>query len=147
MNEMSPTAEQWQGLYEAAAAFKKAECWNYFENVHVFGVENPLNGDIGYCCIMGNGGELYGLAVYFGLETLLGMLSGEEDIDPMFSQHCLMLLFDSRDELYPSELKQIKELGLKFRGANAWPTFRLYEPGFVPWPIQNEGDLTFLSMP
>lgn len=149
MNQLSSTSEQWIDLYETAAAFKKAECWSYFTNGHIFGVENPLNGEIGYCCIMGNGGELYGLAVYLGtegLEALIGMMSGELKIDPMFSHHCLMLSFDSRDELYPAERKQIKELGLKFRGAYAWPTFRLYEPGFLPWPIQNGGDVQFLRL-
>ncbi|MEC0228201.1 DUF7309 domain-containing protein [Paenibacillus alba] len=149
MNQLKATSEQWKGLYEAAAAFKKAECWRYVTNSHIFGVENPFNKEIGYCCILGNGGEMYGLAVYLGtesLETLLSMLNGTQEIDPMFSQHCLMLSFDSRTELYPAELKQIKKLGLKFRGANAWPTFRLYEPGFFPWPIQNEEEVLFLSL-
>ncbi|MGO4500760.1 hypothetical protein AB4114_33355 [Paenibacillus sp. 2RAB27] len=149
MYQLNTKLEQWQTLYDAAAAFKKAECWSYFTNAHIFGVENPVNGEIGYCCIMGNGGELYGLAVYLGtegLETLFKMMDGETDIDLMYSQYCLMLSFDSRTELYPDELKQIKELGLKFRGANAWPTFRFYEPGFVPWPIQNEEQVQFLSL-
>ncbi|OPH46929.1 hypothetical protein BC351_13470 [Paenibacillus ferrarius] len=149
MNQLNATSEQWKSLYEAAAAFKQAECWRYATNSHVFGVENPFNKEIGYCCILGNGGEMYGLAVYLGtesLETLLSMLNRTQETDPMFSQHCLMLSFESRTELYPAELKQIKELGLKFRGANAWPTFRLYEPGFVPWPMQNEEEVQFLSL-
>jgi hypothetical protein len=147
--QMNATMEQWQDLYEAAAAFKRAECWDRLTNGHIFGVENPMNKEIGYCCVLGNGGEMYGLAVYLGtkgLETLVGMLSGELDNDPMFTQHCLMLSFDNRNELYPNELKQIKELGLKFRGAKAWPTFRLYEPGFLPWPVQTQEQVLFLTM-
>ncbi|MGG1551885.1 DUF7309 domain-containing protein [Paenibacillus ferrarius] len=149
MSRTDTALKTWEDLYEAAAAFKKAECWKYFSNSHIFGVENPRTGEIGYCCILGNGGEMYGLAVYLGpegLETIISMLTDEKDEDPMFSQHCLMLSFDSRAELYPAELRQIKELGLKFRGAHAWPTFRLYEPGYVPWPIWREEDALFLTV-
>ncbi|NOV01439.1 DUF7309 domain-containing protein [Paenibacillus planticolens] len=141
--------EQWTNLYEAAAAFKRAACWEHLSNGHIFGVQNPLNGEIGYCCVMGGGGDLYGLAVYLGtegLETLMSMFEGDSNQDPMFTQHCLMLSFDNRTELLPAEYKQIKELGLKFRGANAWPTFRLYEPGFLPWPIENQEHVLFLTL-
>ncbi|MBB3111476.1 hypothetical protein FHS18_003544 [Paenibacillus phyllosphaerae] len=145
---MKPSIEQWQALYEAAAAFKRAQCWNYLSNSHVVGVKNPWTGEIGYCCVMGGGGELYGMAVYLGSEgysILTDMLAGVGS-DPMFAQHCLMLSFDSRDELHPDEYKRIKELGLKFRGAQAWPTFRLYEPGFMPWPIETTEQARYLTL-
>lgn len=134
-------------LYDAAAAFKELKCWNWLSNCHIFGVRNPENGEIGYCTVMGNGGEMYGMAVYLGtagLETVLSLLRGEATKDLMFTQHCLMLSFDSRDELYPEEYAQIKALGLSFRGRASWPTFRLYEPGFAPWPVWEEGQARFL---
>ncbi|NOU92199.1 hypothetical protein GC093_02970 [Paenibacillus sp. LMG 31456] len=146
---MIPSVEQWKDLYAAAAEFKQVRCWEWLSNGHIFGVENPANGEIGYCCVMGNGGELYGLAVYLGtagLETFVGMLTGELDEDPLYTQHCLMLSFDDRNELQSQELKQIKELGLSFRGAKSWPTFREYKPGFVPWPIENQEQVAFLTL-
>ncbi|MFD0681078.1 MULTISPECIES: DUF7309 domain-containing protein [unclassified Paenibacillus] len=146
---MIPSIEQWKQLYEAAAEFKRVGCWEWLSNGHIFGVENPVDGEIGYCCVMGNGGEMFGLAVYLGtagLETFVGMLTGELDEDPLYSQHCLMLSFDDRKELHPHELKQIKELGLSFRGAKSWPTFREYEPGFVPWPIKSQEQVVFLTL-
>ncbi|MEI7025929.1 DUF7309 domain-containing protein [Paenibacillus sp. y28] len=146
---MNAKTEQWQQLYEAAAAFKKKKCWDWMSNGHIFGVQNPATGETGYCCILGNGGEMYGLAVYIGsggLQTLLDMMMGQLEGDPLFSQHCYMISFDSRAELHPAELKQIKSLGLTFRGAYAWPTFRLYEPGFMPWPIKAEEQVLFLTL-
>ncbi|TXK80021.1 DUF6930 domain-containing protein [Paenibacillus sp. N3.4] len=146
---MKPTIEQWQELYKAAGAFKQAKCWEWLSNSHIFGVENPDSKEIGYCCVMGNGGELYGLAIYLGskgLKGLIDMLTGEMEEGSVYTQYCLMLSFDNRDELHPSELKQIKELGLKFRGAKAWPTFRLYEPGFYPWPIHTQDQVLFLTI-
>jgi len=144
-----PAIEQWKSLYEAAASFKETRCWEWMTSGHIFGVQNPQTGEIGYCSILGNGGEVLGLAVYLGAEGLNAMLelfSGESEEDPAYTQHSLLLSFDSRDELYPQELKQIKELGLKFRGANAWPTFRLYEPGFVPWPALTAEHVEFLTV-
>jgi hypothetical protein len=146
---MQPTQEQWGGLFEAAAKFKQLQSWKWMTNSHVFGVENPENGEVGYCCVLGNGGEMYGLAVYLGaegLETLVGMMTGDIEEDIEFSQHCYMLSFDNRDELSPQEYKLIKQLGYKFRGAHSWPTFRLYEPGFVPWPIDQQEQVNFLTI-
>jgi hypothetical protein len=40
--------------------------------------------------------------------------------------------FEDRTYLKKEDLQQIKVMGLKFRGANAYPLFRNYAPGFVP---------------
>ncbi len=145
---MNPTLEQWKALYEEAISFKQSKCWEWMTNGHMFGVQNPESGEIGYCSILGNGGEVFGLSVYMGtkgLHSIMSMFAGELDEDPRFTQDALLLSFDSRDELYPRELKLIKELGLKFRGAHAWPTFRVYEPGFVPWPDLTQEQAVFFA--
>lgn len=145
---MNPTIEQWKALYEEAISFKQSKCWEWMTNAHMFGVQNPESGEVGYCSILGNGGEVFGLSVYMGtkgLNSIMRMFSGESDEDPRFAQDALLLSFDNRDELYPRELKQIKELGLKFRGAHAWPTLRVYEPGFVPWPVLTQEQAVFFT--
>jgi hypothetical protein len=145
---MKASNQQWSNLYEMAIAFKKAEVWNWMDNIHLIGVKHPDFNQVGYCCIMGGGGEMYGVAVYLGadgLKTVIDMLNGQLKEDPLYAQHCLMLSFDDREDLHPQERAQIKELGLKFRGRQAWPTFRLYEPGFYPWPIQKASDVDFLT--
>ncbi|WP_127580132.1 DUF7309 domain-containing protein [Paenibacillus koleovorans] len=146
---MKPTTEQWSKLYVTAATFKQAGCWDWMENIHLFGVQDPDSDRVGYCCIMGNGGELYGLAVYIGtagLKVVSDMLLGRSETDSMFSQHCLMLAFEDREDLMTQERAQIKELGLKFRGRQAWPTFRLNEPGYYPWPLMTTNDVNFLTV-
>ncbi|MBY9081828.1 hypothetical protein KIH86_28425 [Paenibacillus sp. HN-1] len=136
-------------MYEAAAKFKALKCWNWLSNGHIFGVQNPDNGEIGYCCVMGQGGEMFGMAIYpgtEGLDEVFALMNGELKEDPLYAQHCLLLSFDARDELYPDEYKQIKALGLSFRGRTAWPTFRLYEPGFAPWPVTSEEQIRFFTL-
>jgi hypothetical protein len=138
----------WLNLYQAADQFKKLEPWVWLTNVHLFGVRSPRDHRIGYCCVMGSGKEMYGLAVYLGtegLQTVLEMLNGEFTDDPLFAQHCYMLSFGSRDELYPEEYERLNELGLSYQGKTAWPSFRLYEPGYVPWPLTQRDDMVFLT--
>ncbi|MDA8228091.1 MAG: hypothetical protein M0T74_10425 [Desulfitobacterium hafniense] len=139
-----PTHEEWKALFEAAEAFKSAACWEWMYDDDIFGIANPETGEVAYCCIMGNAGEHFGIAGYLGaegLDGLLGLLSGEldpEDFDNMFSHKCLMCSYENRAELAAEDLKNIKDLGLKFRGRNEWPLFRSYEPGKVPWFLSSE---------
>ncbi|HEC99226.1 MAG TPA: hypothetical protein ENN18_02430 [Proteobacteria bacterium] len=84
------------------------------------------------------------MAVYLGSEGLDGYLkvqSGEiavDDPDAMHIQKCLMASFEDRDYLEKEELQTIKKLGLKFRGRHAWPQFRSYLPGYVPWYLEKD---------
>ncbi len=138
-------------LYEAAEKFKKLSCWNWMCDEALFGVQNPETGDIGWCCVLGNLGQVYGLVVYLGEEGLRGYIrlqSGEIGIykpDIPHLQKCLMLSFDDREQLDKEDLRIIKQLGLKFRGCNAWPVFRNYEPGYLPWFITSD-DARFLTI-
>jgi len=146
---MQPTREQWIALYEASITFKKQASWEWMTNGHIFGIENPLNGDIGYISILGNGGEAFGLSVYLGTAgaaVLMDMLNGEVEEDPLFIQHCLLMALNDREDLYPEERKKIKELGLTFRGKNAWPAFLHYEPGYVPSPELTAEQADFLTL-
>ncbi|MDU2243247.1 MAG: hypothetical protein E7E23_22015 [Paenibacillus sp.] len=145
---MEPTNQDWLELYEAAGEFKKLKPWEWLSNVHLFGVRSPRDHLTGYCCVMGSGKEVFGLAVYLGtegLQTVLDLLNGEFTGDPLFAQHCYMLSFGSRDELYPEEYERVKELDLSLNGKNAWPSFRLYEPGYVPWPLSDREDVAFFT--
>ena len=117
----------------------------------LFGVENPYNGEIGYCCVLGNMGEVFGLAVYLGTEGLGGYLeiqSGEiepNDTDIIHIQKCLIVTFEDRKLLSEPDLQIIRELGLRFRGRRAWPFFRNYEPGHPPWYLQAD-EVKYLTL-
>lgn len=102
------------------------------------------NDEIGYCCVLGNAGECFGLAVYLGSEGLEGYLkmqSGEINTystDMLHLQKCLMVSFDDSEFLQKEDLDLIKALGLKFKGRNSWPMFRNYQPGYYPWVLTLE---------
>jgi hypothetical protein len=141
IDQTSPAQSEWAALYQAADAFKALAPWTWMYDSDLFGVQNPEDGQIGYCCVMGILGEHFALGVYLGTAGLAGYLrlqSGELGMNPdplavMFAQQCLMASFEDRAYLEKRDLSIIKDLGLKYRGRNAWPQFRSYEPGYLPW--------------
>ena len=146
MSERDISLRDWAALYEAAIEFKNLRCWEWINDSDLFGVENPETGEIGYCCVLGQLGEVLALNVYPGSEGLesywrlhdasSAAMEQEEDLDNralIGSQMCLMASFEERSELDQKDLRIIRALGMKFRGKNQWPMFRSYQPGFVPW--------------
>ena len=144
MSGGSPSIQGWRDLYGAAMEFKKIACWNWMWDSDVFGVQDPVSGEVGYCCIMGRAGEHFALAVFLGSEGLEGYLkirSEETSLFPMdviLLQKCLMASFEDRRFLQKRDLQVIKTLGLKFRGRKSWPLFRSYLPGYHPWYLNSE---------
>jgi hypothetical protein len=137
--ESPPTLQEWQVLFQAANVFYQLAPWDWMWDSETFGVQDPETGEIGYGCIMGRLGEHFALAVYEGSEGLAGLSQMREGgpegdpIDILMLQKCLMASFEDRSLLQKRDLDQIKALGLKFRGRNAWPQFRSYLPGYEPW--------------
>ena len=144
MNDRPPSIQEWRDLHDAAIEFKKIECWNWMWDTDLFGVQNPVTGEIGYCCVMGGAGEHFALAVYLGSEGLNGYLklqSGESypSLEDMLNlQKLLMASFEDREYLQKEDFQLIKKFGLKFSGPNSWPLFRSYRPGYYPWYLTGE---------
>ena len=141
----------WKNLYDAATAFEDIACWEWMSDSDVFGVQNPDNGEIGYCCVLGQLGEVLGLVVYVGTEGLeqhRKIQSGKIHAgspEMLYAQNCLTAWFGERRELDRPDLQVIKELGLKFRGKNSWPQFRRIQPGYLPWYL-TESEAKYLTL-
>ncbi len=151
MNIPSCSLPVWKDLYDASIAFRETACWEWMSDSDIFGVQNPETGEVSYCCVLGQLGEVFGLAVYLGsegLEQYRKVQSGKVDArspDFAYSQNCLTAWFGDRNDLDQADLKVVKELGLKFRGSNAWPQFRSLQPGYLPWYL-TEGEAKYLAL-
>jgi uncharacterized protein YecA (UPF0149 family) len=150
---MKPTTfsiEEWKALYQAAKEFGEIKPWKWMRETDIFGVQNPLTGEVGYCCVMGELGEVLAMSVYLGtggLQGYINIIEGlvePDDPDSMFVQDCFMVSFEDRDGLEKEDMALIKKTGLKFSGKRAWPLFRRYEPGFFPSPVAGE-DVKYLT--
>ena len=142
--EKKPTTNEWQLLYKAAEAFKQVKPWKWLFDQDLICVQNPENGETGYCSIMGRGGEHYALGVFLGdsgLAKFLALAADNGEIpqhEIVHYQDCIMGSFDDREFVGKRDMEVIKSLGLKFRGSNEWPVFRRFEPGYFPWEITDE---------
>ncbi|HMK49131.1 MAG TPA: hypothetical protein VK435_03695 [Thermodesulfovibrionales bacterium] len=151
MRDLQPSLKEWKALYDAAVAFKRERPWEWVSETEVFGVANPKTGEVGYCCIMGELGEMLAMAVYEGTEGLQGYLKIRKgqikpgNPDALYVQKCLMLSFEGKKMLQEDELEIIDELGLVFRGRDAWPVFRSYKPGYFPWFL-NRDEVLFMTV-
>ncbi len=133
-------------LYAAADQFKEMAPWQWMYDSDLFAVQNPADGIVGYCSVMGAAGEHFALGVYVGTAGLNSFYAVAEkaemgqmdDFDTAFSQYCLMASFEDRNTLAPEDRAVIKKLGLQYRGAHNWPQFRSYRPGYFPWFITPE---------
>jgi hypothetical protein len=147
----TPSAEEWRSLYKAAIEFRDLKPWTWMSEMDLFGIQNPHDEEMGYCCVLGELGEVFALAVYLGSEGLAGYLrmqSGEvdaDDPDVLHLQKCLMASFENREDLEQADLRTIKRLGFKFRGRGAWPQFRSFLPGYLPWYLTS-GEAKFLTV-
>jgi hypothetical protein len=72
MLEPSPTLSHWKNLYDQALQFKQLACWTWITEDRIFGIQNPKTDEIGYCCVIGGLGEVFGLIIYQGTEGLKG---------------------------------------------------------------------------
>lgn len=137
MQDPQPSLQEWHALYRAVIDFWQIQPWNWVNDTDVFGVKNPENDEIGYCCIVGALGEFVGVVVYLGTEGLESYLktqmSESPEEDAFGTVKCLVASFEDRKFLQKPDHELIKKLGLKFRGAKSWPLFRVYKPGYYPW--------------
>jgi hypothetical protein len=150
MNENSPTIEEWHGLYEAALRVKELAPWEWMAEDDLFGVQDPETDELGFVSVMGALGEHYSVAVYLGPRALYDFLVIEEAGDMVPAESILevpqlQVSFEDRNILRDQDRQIIKQLGLKFRGRNAWPMFRSYRPGFFPWYLEAD-EIRFLAV-
>lgn len=149
MAEDKPTLEEWRKLYQAAIRVKELAPWEWMEEADIFGVQHPETDELGFVSIMGTLGEHYAVALYLGPDGLYGFWDLEQagpfvSAEQVLEVPQLQASFEDRDVLHKQDRAMIKELGLKFRGRQAWPMFRSYRPGFFPWFL-NAAEARFLT--
>jgi hypothetical protein len=82
----------------------------------LFGVQNPVTGEIGYCCVMGGAGEHFSLTVFLdseGLDGYLKIQSGEfySSLEDMLNlQKCLTASFEDKKFLQKEDFQVIKKV-------------------------------------
>ena len=148
MPEPDPTPTEWRQLYAAAAQIMRIAPWQWMMEDQLFGVQNPDTGEIGFVSVMGHLGEHLAVAVYRGPRALYDFLVLHDNpaMAPtsVIEMEQLQVAFGDRDQLTDRDRRLIKELGLKFRGRQAWPYFRSHRHGHWPWYLE-AAEVRFLA--
>ena len=151
ISNKNPTKEDWENLYHSAICFKENRPWMWMQNGDLFAVENPFGGETGYCSVLGNGGQEFGLLLFLGAkgyntyQRLIMDESATMSLESSLNTCALSLLFVARNELEEPDINVIRSLGLSFRGKNAWPLFRSQRTGYLPWYLEKEEALFLTS--
>lgn len=141
MTESGPALNEWYKLYHATIRIKEIAPWEWMTETDIFGVQDPETDEIGFVSVMGALGEHLALAAYLGAEGLYSFWAFAEIADDappeaLLGIPHLQTSFEDRGELSTKDRALIKELGLRFRGRQAWPMFRSYRPGYLPWYLE-----------
>ncbi len=141
MPDLDPTPAEWRQLYAAATEIMRTAPWQWMTEDRLFGVQNPETGEIGFVSVMGHLGEHLAVAVYRGPRALYDFMALHYSPDSakperIIEMEQLQAVFADRDELTDRDRRLIKELGLKFRGRQAWPYFRSHRHGHWPWYLE-----------
>ncbi|RIV20242.1 hypothetical protein D2Q93_11735 [Alicyclobacillaceae bacterium I2511] len=151
-----PTLNEWKHLYAAAIAFRDLAPWHWMFEDQLFAVVDSDSGEVGYCSVLGSGGEFLALGVYRGEKGLLSYqrisrqdvdgsgLGSAEDPDVFLGQKALMASFEGSRNVDKRDREIFQSLGLRFRGKQSWPVVRSYEPGYMPWFL-NARECRFLT--
>ena len=124
-------------LFDLSTQVKDLKPWRWMEETDLIGIENPETGEIGFISVMGSLGEHEAIALYLGAEGLYEFIDLHTDdsstAQRVLENRHLQAAFSERKFLEKQDRDLIKQLGLKFSGRRAWPMFRSYRPGYVPW--------------
>ena len=130
-------------LYDLAYAFRKTKIWKHVYGEDLFAIR--LGDEIGYCCILGNGGMCTALTVYVGaagFSSFRDMLDRDHNgADGYMLQDCIQCSLEGRDQFTKEELEEVKAYcaaaGINFRAP--LPKFLRFYPGCLPWRVpENE---------
>lgn len=134
----------WKKLYSIVRKFVQAEPWILFENEDVFMVQSPRDNQLYLCCVMGNGGEEFGLNAFRGVQGIRNfekMITSDEygppDRNLMYELDMLSFSLAPRYFMEKNDLKVTKKLMISFPGGK-WPLLRSYKPHYHPWYLTED---------
>ncbi len=137
-------------MLEKAFQFRKAELWNTLADDQMFAVKLP-SGQIGYCIVMGNGGEYFALGIYLGDSGLATYMSQRNDaptdVDKMnttLAYNVINCNFSQADEMNFGLKEPIRDFskrsGMPIPRKVGWPEFVRHRPFMEILPVDNETD-------
>jgi hypothetical protein len=138
-------------MLELAFRFRDKELWRWLDDSDLFAFR-LTDGQIVYCCVMGNAGSHHSLGCYIGgkgfttyLNTLkLPKVSRLNGMALVTAFDCINIDFVQAADLQKEERSRVKEYarehGIAIRRSYGWPDFSRFSSGRPPRTIDNVAD-------
>mgnify|MGYP006283848213 FL=1 len=129
--------ELWKKIYSLCDELFSLKPWNILYEDDVFAVKSPESRNEYFISIMGSNEEVYAMSAYEGADALYQFWNLHERED-MFPPESIMLIphmmvsLDDRENITQKQRSVIKELGLTYRGRQAWPNVERIIPAYLP---------------
>ena len=138
-------------VFECANKILELKPWKTFNDIDLFELR-PYKKDRVYISFLGKGKQVYGVVFYRGDEicNFDEMVSLEyiPHIQRLRYQKCIVCYFDKKEELTEEEITLIDELKISVKDKTKYPHFRVYNPKYLPYMIEdNEIDFLFEIFP
>ena len=134
--------EDLRKLYNAIKNFSAAKPWKWLGDTDVFAIKYQDDDidDTYFCCILGSGGQVYGISIYRGLRGLdsyFKTLHGDFDTpeEAIHAMDTISIYLKDREDIAEDDYHAIQLSGVTFRGKKQWPSIKVFEPGFLPGSI------------
>ena len=127
----------WQQIYSLCDELFSLKPWTILYEDELFAVKSPESENEYFISIMGSNEEVYALSAYEGAEALYqfwDLHNDEIELPPeniMLIPH-MMVSLDNRENIPQKQRSVIKQLGLKYRGKQAWPNIERIIPAYLP---------------
>lgn len=144
MTDKKPTLKVVKELLSAADRFVEAKCWETMRDIDVFGVDDPVSGEVVLCTVVGNLGNVFGLTVHRDLEAFYELIgNGARGKRPDMSQwfrnfNGLLMFLATKAELDSDDRGMMERAAYKPAVRGKWPQFRSCLPKFVPWMLDSD---------
>jgi len=139
----SDALDRWRHLMTLAALVKALAPWEFMDETQNFAVQLPPPHEVGLVSVMGASGEHFAVALYLGRRAIFdfwALLADENGTEPevVLEIDQLQLSWEDRALLDHRDRQLLAALGVKPRGAHAWPMLRRYRAGYIPWFVHDD---------
>jgi hypothetical protein len=148
--ETPPSFSTMAVLYGLASELYGLRPWRLLDESQLVLARDSQSGELCYCTIMGQLGEVYSMHTYIGAESFRlfrRVESGELTTAGEFlaTQHAVSVEFVPRAELKRQDRELLAALGHPQAKGQASPIFRAIRPGFHPWFVTEQEATTLME--
>lgn len=138
------TSKSWSQFYTLAEQLFELEPWEWMFDVDLFGIQDLVSGQIGYCGFLGAGEGVKGFALFrgssglFSFERLIEQNPETLQFLESYQLDGLLLTYQEVETLDEKEKNYLIQTGYDLSQKTVVPVLKDHVPGMMPWKVEEE---------